>query len=133
MIWQHTPDPESERKLLQGDGDSGTREIAPGAAEVESHSCNHYPGTPEGQIRWDDVWTLTLVLGVAGFLCFMDESGSKQECSQPPQIGRPVNKSLFSSPQICIMCIHGDKQPDIMLRGYKVTLVFSLYTIQLST
>ena len=50
------------------------------------------------------VCTLTLVLGVAGFLCFEEEVGSEQECFQPPS--NLDNKILFPSPQIFVLCLY---------------------------
>ena len=52
------------------------------------------------------VWTLTLVLGVAGFLCFVEEVGSKRKCPQPPQTGYPVNKNLLPYPHIFVLCLY---------------------------
>ena len=47
-----------------------------------------------------------MVLGVAGVLYLVEKFGSKQECSQPPQIEYPVNKDLFLSPQIYVLCLY---------------------------
>ena len=60
------------------------------------------------------VWTMTLVLEVADFLCFVGQDGSEQECSQTPLIGYPVNKNLFPSPQIFMLCVY------MVARGWTV-------------
>lgn len=47
------------------------------------------------------VWTLILVPGLAGlFLCFAEETGLESGSLQLPQIGQPVNKTLFFPHQL---------------------------------
>ena len=67
---------------------------------------------------WVWFWTL-IFLGVTGLQCFAHEFGL--ECFQPAQIGFPVNKNLFPSSQIFVVCIYSDKWPDSMLSSYTET------------